>query len=108
MTKNEWTQNSSFFVEMSACRICGNGSHDNQVCPELVIPLRDGFYRPQGGGGHSHEEDDDAIKKLLPSLRLAPTDLPVHSPVIAHPFSQYAPTHDESLYLYSPCATIPA
>jgi hypothetical protein len=74
MTKNEWTQNSSFFVEMSACRICGNESHSNQVCPELVMPLRDGFYRPQGGGGHSHEEDDDAIKKTLHPV---PTDPPV-------------------------------
>ena len=45
---------------MSACSICGHESHGTRVCPELVLPLRDGFYKPQGGGGgHSHDEDDE-------------------------------------------------
>jgi hypothetical protein len=44
---------------MSACSICGHESHGTRVCPELVLPLRDGFYKPQGGGGgHSHDEDE--------------------------------------------------
>ena len=47
---------------MSACTICGHESHGNRVCPELVLPLRDGFYKPQGGGGgHSHDEEDERL-----------------------------------------------
>lgn len=37
-------------------------SHGLRVCPELVEPLRDGFYKPQGGGGgHAHDDDDEAL-----------------------------------------------
>ena len=47
---------------MSSCMICGHMSHGLRVCPELVEPLRDGFYKPQGGGGgHAHDDDDEAL-----------------------------------------------
>jgi hypothetical protein len=46
-------------MDSVACMICGYGGHMISRCPELVAPLRDGFYRGGGGGGgHSHDEDD--------------------------------------------------
>ena len=49
-------------MDSSACMICGHGGHTVTRCPELVAPLRDGFYRGGGnGGGHSHDEDDEKV-----------------------------------------------
>ena len=75
---------------MSVCSICGQESHGQRVCPELVLPLRDGFYRPQGGGGHSHDEDDEKLK--VSPLRV-PSDPQSHFPVILHPISPYVQRH---------------
>ena len=48
-------------MDASACMICGHGGHSISRCPELVAPLRDGFYTGGGGGGgHSHDEEDGA------------------------------------------------
>jgi hypothetical protein len=48
---------------MSACSICGNQSHGLRICPELVNPLKDGFFSPQGGsGGGGGEEEEDTVK----------------------------------------------
>jgi hypothetical protein len=47
---------------MSACSICGNQNHGLRICPELVNPLKDGFYRPQGGSGGGGGEEEDTVK----------------------------------------------
>jgi len=51
---------------MSACSICGNQNHGLRLCPELVNPLKDGFYRPQGGsgGGGGEEEEGEILTRL--------------------------------------------
>jgi hypothetical protein len=41
------------------CKICCSGGHRSSRCPELSIPLKEGFYRGEGGAQHSHDEDDD-------------------------------------------------
>ena len=53
-------------MDSAACMICGHGGHTVNRCPELVDPLRDGFYRGGGGGGdggHSHDDDEKAINE---------------------------------------------
>lgn len=47
---------------MSACSICGNENHGLRICPELVNPLNEGFFSPQGGSGGGGGEEDDTVK----------------------------------------------
>jgi len=47
------------YMDSTACMICGRGGHTVTRCPELVDPLRDGFYRGGGGGGGGGGGDDD-------------------------------------------------
>jgi hypothetical protein len=44
-------------MEQVACLICKKLSHNESNCPELVEPLKNGFYTGEHGGGD--EEDDD-------------------------------------------------
>jgi len=44
-------------MEQVACLICKKPSHNESNCPELVEPLKNGFYTGEHGGGD--EEDDD-------------------------------------------------
>jgi hypothetical protein len=46
-------------MDSGVCMICNHAGHSAAYCPELVDPLREGFYSGGGGGGHSHEDDDD-------------------------------------------------
>lgn len=56
-------------MDSAACMICGYGGHTVNRCPELVTPLRGGFYSGGGGGGgHGHDDDDD--ERLLMKIRL--------------------------------------
>lgn len=56
-------------MDTGACMICGYGGHAVSRCPELVAPLRGGFYSGGGGGGgHGHDDDDD--ERLLMKIRL--------------------------------------
>jgi hypothetical protein len=43
-------------MEQVACLICKKPSHNESNCPELVDPLKNGFYTGERGGD---EEDDD-------------------------------------------------
>ena len=40
------------------CSNCGEEAHAAYKCPLLIEPLREGFYEG-GGGGHSHDEEDE-------------------------------------------------
>ena len=55
-------------MESASCMICGYGGHTVNRCPELVSPLRGGFYSGGGGGGGGHGHDDD--EQLLMKIRL--------------------------------------
>ena len=46
------------------CKICSSGGHISSRCPELCIPLKEGFYRGEGGAQHSHDDDDEHILML--------------------------------------------
>lgn len=93
VTKNEENIESSFFVDMSACSICGQESHGLRVCRELLVPLRDGFYKPQGGGGgHSHDDDEHIDSNATQPP--APIDPQQHFLVKSHPFRSYDRRHD--------------
>ena len=52
-------------MDAGACMICGYGGHAVSRCPELVSPLRGGFYSGGGGGGGGHGHDDDDERLLL-------------------------------------------
>ena len=69
-------------MDATACMICGNGGHTVNRCPELVSPLRGGFYSGGGGGGGGHGDDDDD-ERLLMKIRLHlvynPPSRPFHS-----------------------------
>lgn len=54
-------------MESAACMICGYGGHTVNRCPELVSPLRGGFYSGGGGGGggHGHDDDDERLQLLM-------------------------------------------
>jgi hypothetical protein len=58
--------------DSAACMICGYGGHPVNRCPELVAPLRGGFYSGGGGGGggHGHDDDDERALQLLMKIRL--------------------------------------
>ena len=57
-------------MDTGACMICGYGGHAVSRCPELVAPLRGGFYSGGGGGGGGHGHDDDDDERLLMKIRL--------------------------------------
>ena len=57
-------------MDSAACMICGHGGHTVNRCPELVDPLRDGFYRGGGGGGGGGGDDDDEQMLMKIGLHL--------------------------------------
>ena len=69
-------------MDTGACMICGYGGHSVSRCPELVAPLRGGFYSGGGGGGGGGGGDDDD-ERLLMKIRLHlvynPPSRPLHS-----------------------------
>ena len=67
-------------MDVGACMICGGGGHSVSRCPELVSPLRGGFYSGGGGGGGGHGHDDDDDEGLLMKIRLHPVYNPPSRP----------------------------
>ena len=71
-------------MDAGVCMICGNGGHAVSRCPELVAPLRGGFYSGGGGGGGGGGGDDDD-ERLLLSMKIRlhlvynPPSRPFHS-----------------------------
>ncbi len=46
-------------MEVSLCTLCNERGHHAEKCPEMLSPLRDGFYSGGGGGGGGGGGDDD-------------------------------------------------
>lgn len=66
-------------MESTACMICGHGGHMVNRCPELVAPLRDGFYRGGGGDGGGGHGDDDERAAVNENTTLSCLQVPVPS-----------------------------
>lgn len=63
------------------CSVCKEAGHHPRECPELIQPLKPGFFAPSGGGGHSHDDDDEKLKveALLMKAQWRISDFPSHS-----------------------------
>ena len=42
-----------------ACSNCNERGHYSEKCPELWVPLKEGFYKGGGGGGGGGGDDED-------------------------------------------------
>ena len=47
------------------CSVCSESGHHARRCPQLYAPLQPGFFAPSGGGGHSHDDEDEKLKNVV-------------------------------------------
>jgi hypothetical protein len=48
------------------CSVCSEDSHHTNKCPTLHEPLKEGFYKPSGGGHQGgHDDDDEKAKTYI-------------------------------------------